>query len=67
MANRSDTFTATLPRHQKKQLAMAEAAGYIKDSHQRGDVKRAMISAHSSHVRYKLKRPDAPVEQEGEE
>jgi hypothetical protein len=56
MANRSDFFNAKLPRNMKRALAMAEVYGWIKDSHQRGDLRRLMISAHSNHVGYKLKR-----------
>jgi hypothetical protein len=67
MANRSDTFTATLPRRDKKQLAMAEAAGHIRNSHERGSLKRSMLEAHKSYVRFKLKRSDAPVEQDSDE
>ena len=56
MANRSDFFDAKLPRQFKRMLAMAEANGWINDSHERGDIRRAMISAHANHVEFKLKR-----------
>ena len=56
MANRSDFFNAKLPRNIKRSLAMAEVYGWVKDSHERGDLRRAMIAAHSNHVGYKLKR-----------
>lgn len=56
MANRSDFFDAKLPRQFKRMLAMAEANGWIKDSHERGDFRRAMIDAHANHVRFKLQR-----------
>jgi hypothetical protein len=56
MANRSDFFNAKLPRQFKRMLAMAEAYGWINDSHERGDFKRSMIAAHANHVSYKLKR-----------
>ena len=56
MANRSDFFNAKLPRSIKRSLAMAEVYGWVKDAHERGDLRRAMIAAHSNHVGYKLKR-----------
>lgn len=56
MANRSDFFNAKLPRQFKRILAMAEVNGWVKDSHERGALKRAFINAHSDHVAYKLKR-----------
>jgi len=56
MANRSDFFNAKLPRHFKRILAMAETNGWVRDSHERGQLKRSFISAHANHVGYKLKR-----------
>lgn len=56
MANRSDFFTAKLPRQFKRVLAMAEANGWINDSHERGAIKRSLIGAHANHVGFKLKR-----------
>ena len=56
MANRSDFFNAKLPRHFKRILAMAETNGWVKDSHERGQLKRSFISAHANHVGHKLKR-----------
>lgn len=56
MANRSDFFNAKLPRSIKRSLAMAETYGWVKDAHERGDLRRAMIAAHTNHVGYKLKR-----------
>lgn len=56
MANRSDFFDAKLPRHFKRMLAMAETYGWVKDSHERGELKRSFIAAHSNHVGFKLKR-----------
>jgi hypothetical protein len=56
MANRSDFFSAKLPRGFKKLMAMGETYGYIRDSHERGQFKRIMISAHANHVGYKMKR-----------
>ena len=53
MANRSDFFNAKLPRQYKRILAMSEAYGWIKDSHERGDFRRAMIEAHANHVGFK--------------
>jgi hypothetical protein len=37
-------------------MAMGEIYGYIKNSHERGQFKRAMIEAHSNHVSYKMRR-----------
>jgi len=56
LANRSDFFSAKLPRRLKKLMAMGETYGYIGNSHERGQFKRMMISAHANHVGYKLKR-----------
>jgi hypothetical protein len=56
MANRSDFFNAKLPRSMKRTLAMAEVYGWVKNAHERGDLRRAMIAAHSNHVGFKLKR-----------
>jgi erythromycin esterase-like protein len=35
---------------------MAETYGWVKNAHERGDLRRAMIAAHASHVGFKLKR-----------
>jgi hypothetical protein len=43
MANRSDFFNAKLPRTMKRALAMAETYGWVKDAHERGDLRRSMI------------------------
>lgn len=48
MANRCDR-NSKMPRQLKRQLALAEAHGHITDSHQRGEVKRIMQSAHATH------------------
>lgn len=56
MANRSDFFSAKLPRHFKRILAMAETYGWVADSHERGSLKRSLIDAHASHVGFKMKR-----------
>ena len=56
MANRSDFYNAKLPRQFKRMLAMAETNGWIKDSHERGQLKNSFIRAHENHVSYKLKR-----------
>ena len=62
MANRSD-FQSNFPRQYKRQLAMQEAYGYIKDSHERGEMKRAMISAHKHYRDYVNKRGTMAVGQ----
>lgn len=56
MANRSDFFNAKLPRHFKRILAMAEVNNWVKNSHERGQLKRSFIEAHANHVGHKLKR-----------
>ena len=59
MANRSDFFSAKLPRYLKRMLASAEANGWVKDAHERGSIRRQFIAAHSNHVSYKMKRQSA--------
>jgi hypothetical protein len=56
MANRSDFFNAKLPRGFKRMLAMSQTYGWIKDSHERGSIKKSLIEAHGNHVAFKLKR-----------
>lgn len=56
MANRSDFFSAKLPRGFKRLMAMGETYGYIRNSQERGKFKRMMIEAHANHVGYKLRR-----------
>jgi hypothetical protein len=56
MANRSDFFSAKLPRHFKRMLAMSETYGWVKDSHERGTIKKYFIEAHANHVGFKMKR-----------
>ena len=56
MANRSDFFSAKLPRQFKRMLAMQEANGWISDSKERNSIKKAFIEAHANHVGYKMKR-----------
>jgi hypothetical protein len=56
MANRSDFFSAKLPRGFKRLMAMGETYGYIRNSHERGKFKRMMIEAHANHVGFKMKR-----------
>ena len=61
MANRSDFFSAKLPRGFKKLMAMGETYGYINNSHERGKFKRMFISAHANHVGFKMKRNSSEV------
>ena len=56
MANRSDFYSAKLPRHFKRMMAMEEANGWIKNNQERGELKRLFIGAHANHVAYKMKR-----------
>lgn len=56
MANRSDFFSAKLPRQYKRMLAMSQTYGWSGDKHAFGDLRRMFINAHASHVGHKLKR-----------
>ena len=55
MANRSD-FQSSFPRQFKRLLAMEEANGWIRDNHERGDIKRIWLKAHMHHRDYINKR-----------
>lgn len=66
MANRSD-FQADLPRQFKRMLAMEEAAGHIKDQHQRGEIKRVWLNAHKHHRDYINRRGTMAVGQNTDE
>jgi hypothetical protein len=57
VANRSDFFSATLPRVLKRQLALQS----FTDEHQRGEVKRLMIAAHAHEKRIKQKQLTSPA------
>jgi hypothetical protein len=56
MANRSDFFSAKLPRQWKRILAMGQTYGWDGDEHNRGNLKNLMIQAHANHVAFKMKR-----------
>ena len=62
MANRSD-FQSNFPRQFKRMLAMEQAMGFIQDSHQRGDLKRIWLKAHTHHRDYVNKRGTMAVGQ----
>ena len=53
MANRSDFYSAKLPRYYKRMLTMMS---HNMTSHEYGEVRRAFISAHATHVGFKQKR-----------
>jgi hypothetical protein len=55
MANRSDFFTAKLPRYLKRMIALGEATGQY-DKNAAGQMRKAFIDAHKAHVGFKLKR-----------
>lgn len=60
MANRSDALrTNGLTRYQKRFLSWAGAK--YKDEHERGEIKRLMISAQARYVEGKNRRPDVPA------
>jgi len=56
MANRSDFYSAKLPRRFKRMLALEEANGWIKSPQERNLIKDIFINAHANHVAFKLKR-----------
>jgi len=56
MANRSDFFSAKLPRATKRMLTMGQVYVWTGDQHARGDLRRSMIAAHANHVGFKMKR-----------
>ena len=56
MANRSDFYSAKLPRSIKRMLTMAQVNGWTGDKHNRNKIKRQFIDAHTNHVGFKLKR-----------
>ena len=55
MANRSD-FQSDFPRQFKRMLAMEQAMGFIQDNHERGEIKRLWLKAHTHHRDYYNKR-----------
>lgn len=61
MANRSDFFSAKLPRSLKKMIALAEMAGHY-NKHEAGAVRDLFIKAHAHHIAAKTRRLDQPVE-----
>jgi len=56
MANRSDFFSAKLPRSIKRMLIMGQVNGWTGNEHSRGAIKKQFIQAHASHVGFKMKR-----------
>lgn len=56
MANRSDFFSAKLPRSIKRMLTMGQVYGWTGDEHSRGAMKNQFIKAHAEHVGFKMKR-----------
>lgn len=67
MANRSDFFNAKLPRSIKRMLTMGQVYNFTGDQHARGDLRRAMIAAHTNHVNFKLKRQSMETNSESNE
>lgn len=61
MANRSDFFSAKLPRQYKKMLALSEAFGGFNKAEAR-EHRKLFIKAHAAHVTAKTRRSDTPVE-----
>lgn len=55
MANRSDFFSAKLPRQLKRMIALGEASGQYDKATAR-DLRKAFIDAHATHVGFKMKR-----------
>ena len=56
MANRSDFFSAKLPRSIKRMLTMGDVYGWNGNQHNRGTLRRQFIEAHANHVGFKMKR-----------
>ena len=56
MANRSDFFSAKLPRSIKRMLTMGQVYNYTGNEHSRGAMKDQFIKAHADHVGFKMKR-----------
>jgi len=56
MANRSDFFSAKLPRGFKRMLAMEQANGWLNTAEERNKIKKLLIEAHAAHVGFKMKR-----------
>lgn len=52
MANRSDFYSAKLPRQIKRMLSLTSTGDGAHDA----EVKKMFIEAHARHVRYKMKR-----------
>ncbi len=67
MANRSDFFSAKLPRGLKRMLAMEEANGWVKNAQEKNAVKKLFIQAHANHVGFKMKRQSMDAGSSGEE
>jgi hypothetical protein len=55
MANRSD-FQSDFPRQLKRMIALEEANGWVENNHQRGELKRLWLKAHTHHRDYYNKR-----------
>jgi len=55
MANRSDFYSAKLPRQFKRMFAIEQANGWIgrKEYH---EIKNIFVKAHANHVAFKMKR-----------
>lgn len=56
MANRSDFYTAKLPRYLKKMVALDTS---LSNTEARA-IRKLFISAHASHLQHKMKRNDGP-------
>ena len=61
MANRSDFFSAKLPRSIKRMLTMGDVYDWNGNQHNRGAIKRHFIEAHANHVGFKMKRQSNDV------
>lgn len=55
MANRSDFYSAKLPRSLKKLLSLGEASG-ARDKAAASAARKIFLAAHASHVGFKLRR-----------
>jgi hypothetical protein len=58
MANRSDFFSAKLPRHLKKMISLGEVSGALSKEGANFS-RKTFAAAHAHHVAFKLRRNSA--------
>ena len=65
MANRSDFFSAKIPRSLKKLLSLGQIAG-IHNKASASEARKLFIDAHASHVAFRMKRNTVENRDSGE-